>query len=606
MTFEFPLYSLAFVAGGVLALVVAVVTLTRRSVPGALPFSIMLLALAGWTFARALTAFSIDFDDKIFWYKIMFFGAFTVGVLWLSFILDYTGSTWWRRPANLVLLYFIPVMSFILIWTNQWHGWVWTNISMASNSSGEYLVWNYGFWFWVGGAYQYLVIAIAVFVLWRYLHSKPGINRNQTVALIIGTVIPILGYGIYLVGWDPFFNPDVNPIFFNFGALAYAVAIFYFRFLDIVPEARGRLLENMPVAILVLDPNGLVADINPATEQITGLKKWQILGKRLSKVWPRLDSVRADLHDGQHTELVVGESAFKKHLNIGMTELRDKRGEVTGQLLLLRDITERKMTQKKLESLFDEEHLLRNSLQMEIEKRNKYSRAIVHELNTPLTAILSSSQLLEEGLSDAAFKPVVGNIRRASLNLEQRINDLIELSSGEVGQLKIYPLPLDVSQLLQETIDETGQAASDKGLSLISEIPDELPRVMGDHSRLKQVLINLLSNAFKFTAEGKVTVSVSYHNLEYLLIQVEDTGRGIEKAQIEHLFDPYQRKSNEGQQLGGLGIGLALCKIFVELHKGNIWVESTQGKGSKFSFTVPIAKELPPLPDQNGKVASLR
>jgi PAS domain S-box-containing protein len=591
MTFHFPLYALAFVAGGILALYVSIVTWTRRSVPGALPFSFMLLALAGWTSARALTAYAVDFDDKVFWYKMMFFGSLPVSVLWLSFTLDYTGSTWWRRTPNLVLLYLIPFISVVLIWTNQWHGWIFVDVSLVTNGTSDYLVWSYGFWFWVAGAYQYLILAIAIIVLSRYFIHSQGINRKPMAALVVGTVIPVVGNAVYLIGWQPFSSQDINPIFFNLGALIYAVAIYYFRFLNIVPEARVRLVEDLPVAILVLDLQGLVADINPATERILGMTRWQILGRQLSKVWPKLDMVRSELRDGQHTDLVIGESAFQQHLTIGVTEIRDKRGALGGQLLVLRDITERKATQKKMEALFDEEHLLRNSLQIEMEKRNKYSRAIVHELNTPLTAILSSSQLLEEGLHDQSFKPVIGNIRRASLNLEQRINDLIELASGEVGRLKIYPLPMDIAQMMQQVVEETVPLASAKGLSLISEIPDELPKVMGDETRLKQVLINLLSNAVRFTARGRIVLRVNYFNPDFLIVQVEDTGRGIGKEQMEHLFDPYQRKVNEGQQLGGLGIGLALCKIFVELHKGNIGVESTPGKGSTFSFTIPISKD---------------
>ena len=115
--------------------------------------------------------------------------------------------------------------------------------------------------------------------------------------------------------------------------------------------------------------------------------------------------------------------------------------------------------------------------------------------------------------------------------------------------------------------------------------------MQGDSSRLRQVMTNLLSNAIKFTEKGTIRVKASQPDTDFLLVQVEDTGRGIDKEQMEDLFDPYRRKTNLGQDTGGLGIGLALSKIFVELHKGKIWAESLPGRGSTFSFTLPLDKD---------------
>jgi signal transduction histidine kinase len=258
--------------------------------------------------------------------------------------------------------------------------------------------------------------------------------------------------------------------------------------------------------------------------------------------------------------------------------------------MVLRDITERKLTQRKLETLYSEERRLSNSLQEEIDKRSKYTRALVHELRTPLTSILASSELLESEINDSILSALVKNIRRASLNLEQRINELIELARGEIGMLKINPMPLDMSELIREIVSEMTPVASGKGLAMVSEIPD-LPLVQGERSRLRQVMTNLLSNAIKFTNKGTVTVRASKYGSDLILVQVQDTGRGIDKEQMEDLFDPYRRKTNTGWEMGGLGIGLALSKIFIDLHKGRIWAESTPGSGSIFSFTIPIVTD---------------
>ncbi|MBN1191090.1 MAG: PAS domain S-box protein [Dehalococcoidales bacterium] len=261
----------------------------------------------------------------------------------------------------------------------------------------------------------------------------------------------------------------------------------------------------------------------------------------------------------------------------------------SAQMITIRDITERKMTQRKIEAMYQEEYRLRNTLQDEMDKRSRYTRALVHELRTPLTAILASTELLEPEISEKIPLALVKNIQRASLNLEQRINELIELARGEIGMLKINAMPLDMSELIREVVSEMTPVASSKGLVMISTIP-ALPLVMGDRSRLRQVITNLLGNAVKFTARGTIEVIASHYSLEFVLVQVKDTGRGIRPEEMENLFDPYRRKLPEGQELSGLGLGLALSKMFVDLHKGQIWVESSAA-GSTFSFTVPVFNE---------------
>jgi signal transduction histidine kinase len=151
--------------------------------------------------------------------------------------------------------------------------------------------------------------------------------------------------------------------------------------------------------------------------------------------------------------------------------------------------------------------------------------------------------------------------------------------------------PLDMSQIINEVIEEIKKNADDKGISLISDISEFL-MVSGDRIRLRQVLMNLIGNATKYTDEGQVIVKASMQDHSAVLVQVEDTGPGIDKDKMKNLFDPYKRNVDEGEKLGGIGMGLALSKIFVELHNGKIWAESTPGKGSYFYFTIPFSKEI--------------
>ena len=132
--------------------------------------------------------------------------------------------------------------------------------------------------------------------------------------------------------------------------------------------------------------------------------------------------------------------------------------------------------------------------------------------------------------------------------------------------------------------------AEHKGLSINVQITDNL-LVQGDKNRLRQVLSSLIGNAIKYTSRGEVTIRALSNEADVIMVQVQDTGDGMDREKLANIFDPYRRKPTGGQKYGGLGIGLALSRIYVELHKGRIWVESTPGVGTTISFSIPLYKE---------------
>jgi signal transduction histidine kinase len=259
-------------------------------------------------------------------------------------------------------------------------------------------------------------------------------------------------------------------------------------------------------------------------------------------------------------------------------------------MIVLRDITDRKLTHQNLEALYQEERELRSNLQQEIANRSRYTRAFIHELKTPLTAILSSSELLESVVSDSTALAVIENVRQASLNMEYRINELLDLARADIGLLKITVVPLDIQDLIDETLLEFKPAAAAKNLRLEAAVT-ALPQVNGARSKLKFVLSNLIANSLQNTTAGEIIVSAGCFEKDFITITVTDTGQGIDPLQLSVIFDPYRRKITEGQKYSGLGVGLALSKLYIELHHGSIQAESAVGKGSRFSFTLPLYEE---------------
>jgi PAS domain S-box-containing protein len=252
------------------------------------------------------------------------------------------------------------------------------------------------------------------------------------------------------------------------------------------------------------------------------------------------------------------------------------------------DITELERAEAKLQEAYEKERGLRQELEAEVERRILFTRSLVHELKTPLTPILASSELLLSELHEEPYLSIARNINRGASNLNRRIDELLDLARVEIGMLQINRQSVDAHQLLLTIADDIAAVISGNRQSFIVQIPSSLSPVWADEDRLRQIVLNLLINASKFTPEGgKITLRASEREGS-LIVEVQDTGQGIPKEEQQNLFLPYQQPISDREHLGGLGLGLALCKYLVELQGGRIWVESDIGNGSTFGFSIPL------------------
>ncbi|MBI4296000.1 MAG: PAS domain-containing sensor histidine kinase [Chloroflexi bacterium] len=257
------------------------------------------------------------------------------------------------------------------------------------------------------------------------------------------------------------------------------------------------------------------------------------------------------------------------------------------------DITERERAEAKLEELYQKERELRQDLEREVQTRIEFTRALVHELKTPLTPVLASSELLVSELHEEPWLSIASNIQRGAFNLSKRIDELLDLAKVEIGVLKVNQRAVDALPLLRAIADEVSALISGNGQSLILDLPPALPAIWADEERMRQIVLNLLINASKFTSEGdKITLRARVKD-DTLVVEVSDTGHGIPKEEQQRLFQPYHREIGDREHLSGLGLGLALCKHLVKLQGGTIWVESKVGAGSTFGFCLPLATENP-------------
>ena len=227
-----------------------------------------------------------------------------------------------------------------------------------------------------------------------------------------------------------------------------------------------------------------------------------------------------------------------------------------------------------------------------------------HELRTPMNAIIGYTDLLIDGVDGPVNEDQVKSLNKVSNNarhLLQLINDVLDISKIEAGKMKINPKELDLKWLISSATPAFEPQMKVKGITFTVNIPDGLPLVYGDEDRVKEILINLLSNAMKFTQKGGITISarLSERGVKpgepplFMEICVEDTGIGIKEEDLGKIFDKFvQADLTTIRQYEGTGLGLSIARGLVSLHKGMIWVTSKVGEGSRFCFTLPLRKEM--------------
>ena len=359
-------------------------------------------------------------------------------------------------------------------------------------------------------------------------------------------------------------------------------------------EYAQSLIDSSLDVIISVDEDRRIVEFNLAAQHAFGYSKAEVLGKHVDILYGHpaegFNVHETVLKTGQFTGEIVNKrkngETFPAFL--AASAMKDENGRFLGVMGISRDITERKQLEEKREQLYQQERKLRQEREAELNRRVDFARALVHELKTPLTAVMASSELLMSELPEGPLLALAKNINRGTENLDRRIDELLDLARSELGMLRLRCGAVQPLQLLQRVFDDMAPVVSSCGHSLILDLPSSLPPVWADEDRLRQVVFNLISNASKFmTGEGKITLRARKQDA-HLIVEVQDTGIGIAEEEQERLFDAYYRLKGDREHLSGLGLGLALSKTLVELHGGQIWVESQKGRGSTFGFSVPL------------------
>jgi PAS domain S-box-containing protein len=361
-------------------------------------------------------------------------------------------------------------------------------------------------------------------------------------------------------------------------------------------EARYRLLaERSPDIIIRYDTAGVIEYISPAAANY-GYEPASLVGRDLAFLLepderPRNEAFLADLAAGRPTPTgpdnvwrTIGADGAALAFEGARTILYDDDGHVIGAVAALRDVTQRV-------ELEDELRARRAEAEAANEAKSQFLANMSHEIRTPLTGVVGFARILQAmaDLPDEAQAHVT-RIAKSGEALLSVVNDILDFSKLEAGQMELDPQPFELATFLDETVDLVRPRAVEKGLTLRLELPPDVPAFLSaDAARLRQVLLNLLTNAVKFTAAGGVAVVAAY-DAGRLKVEVTDSGPGIPPDAARRLFLRFSQVDDSNTRAhGGSGLGLAICKGLVEMMGGEIGLQSLPHHGSTFWFTIPAA-----------------
>jgi PAS domain S-box-containing protein len=368
-------------------------------------------------------------------------------------------------------------------------------------------------------------------------------------------------------------------------------------------QARYRdIVDNATDFIFLVDRNGRFTSFNPAGERITGYTQQEALGRRLldmlhpEDVPSALATLKARLRDTAIVNFqsrIVTKGGEVVWVETTARTLREGR-MVTGMLGVVRDISERKRFEQELQRA-------RDAAEASARAKSAFLANMSHEIRTPMNGVIGMSNLLLDTRLLPEQRDFAETIRQSAEALLSVLNDILDFSKIEAGKLHFESVDFNLGEVVDGTLELLAARAFAKNLELASFLPVDLPRhVRGDPGRLRQVLLNLVGNAVKFTEQGEVVVAAQLEGESTdgvrLRFEIKDTGIGMTQEQQIELFQPFVQADNSTtRRYGGTGLGLAICRQIVEMMGGQISVKSEAGRGSVFSFTIDLERAVAPV-----------
>lgn len=568
-------------------LYIAYLAWRKRELPVALSLCIGMCAGACYSFGYAFELISSNLQQIHFWLRIEYIGISFGPYMWFIMVLQYTGHKAVLRKWVYALLAVVPVFTLISEYTNTWHHLFYKNMvisraegfPLASTTPGPIYILHV--------VYSYILVVIGMVMLVRMYRKTAVYMKKQVAFMIIGSCGPYAITLIYLSGilGSPI---DVSPFGFLFSGVFFTWGIYQYHMMKLVPHALKKVFNSMKDAVIVLDLDNSITSFNQSAMQIFQDLKNRMVGQPVTQILSPYPELIEAIRDGASIQrnIKVTHPSDPRYYQVDLSDVYDKRSNLIGKMVLLNDITEAVLT---------EERLLANTRQLsELNAfKDKMFNVIAHDIRDPLSILISLMEILREEMQTCGNKhdEIAHEMEQQIQNTFSIAEHLLDWFRSQKGGMLFDPIALNLSEVVQRNVGLLRVQSDRKRIQIVSEVSNHTV-IYADKEMLDLIIRNLLSNAVKFTDYGGSIYLNADEAEDQVIVSIRDAGKGIRPDQAYELLqgqESFSASSTGTAGERGIGLGLTLCKEFVQINGGNLWFESVPGQGSTFYFSAPAS-----------------
>ena len=511
--------------------------------------------------------------------KIEFFGTTFIPIFYSWFMFNYCRE---KVPYRLMQALLVADLLLLgVVFTCEYHNYFFWDVEWIQSSDGHfYLHLTYGTVYAI-----YTIVTILIpYCLSIYALVRGIINRQSRMVgrryktFILISLFPLLAMFFYI--WKLLPGYDFAPAVLGIAISMVVITIWKRRNYDFSRLASDIVLKNMDDGVIMLDENRQIVSFNPAAASIFTELSPQAIGDSIDNME---DFPEAMLDEDDKRNFCLNKRYYESHVR----KIYGENEKDQGFVVIVFDVTETR-------NYIEEIKQVREDAERANMAKSEFLANMSHEIRTPMNAVMGLSDIIMEESRGRKVYGYACDIKAASQNLLTIINDILDLSKVEAGKLELIPVDYYIKNIVDEVVNMMKVAASQKGLELKCEFDTTIPcKYRGDDGRIKQILINIMNNAVKFTKEGFVKVTVGgyyddFKDMENLVFRIQDTGIGIKQENLGKIFEDFKQvDSGRNRGVEGTGLGLSITRRFIQLMKGSIEVESVYGEGSTFIVTIP-------------------
>lgn len=561
-------------------------------------FTYLMASCAAYSIFYAMELLATDVSVKVLFLKFQYFGAVFFGPCMLLFILNYSGKERVINSKFIKTIFLFPLIFLLIVLSNDLHFLFYASYRLNDNGLFEILVTEKRIFYWLHQLYTLVFLMVSQTYIIGMIKNGTASGGKQVNLIWFGMSFPLMAYAIYLTGAVPM-NLDPIPISFIGTGIFVFLGLAKYQLFKETPIVYKTLFESLSDSALVSDLDGNLVTCNAVASEFlkrSTNNKTNGIAQSKEVVWEQLKGVFEKSVKDRTIVFKWEQKGGYRWYSGSRSVIQNPKGKLLGEILVLRDVTSEKDYQRKLE-------LAKEEADKANKAKSEFLANMSHEIRTPLNGVIGFTELLSNTPLSDQQRRYVSTASNSANALLELINNVLDLSKIEAGKVELDWQEINLPLLYRTISDVMSFQASKFGIEFLINFPANVPTlVRADELKIKQILINLLNNALKFTKKGEVELSVEVmerlpDKKVLLRFQVRDSGIGIDPKKQDLIFEAFsQADSSTTKQYGGSGLGLTISNKLLALMGSRLQLESVVDEGSTFYFDLVVDDLSPSRP----------